>query len=70
MKKTLLLLLALAFALPAFADTSLNAPRIAVSPESFPDWTHYPSFKDAAAPAVEGYGAWDEKNLYLVLDIA
>ena len=70
MKKTLLLLLSLVCAVSAFADTALNAPCIAVGPGSFPDWSQWPTFADDAAPAVKGYGAHDERNLYLVLEIA
>lgn len=64
-------LLVAAAALAQAADVPLAAPRIAVRPGSFPgNWTEWAAAAEKAAPAVRGYGAWDEQNLYLVLEVA
>jgi len=53
------------------ADVLLAAPRIALSGKGFPgNWTRWAAAADARCPAVRGYGAWDEQNLYLVLEVA
>ena len=70
MRRNLLTLLLFICAVCAYANTSVNAPHITVQPGSFPAWTQWPAFEDAASPAVKGYSAWDKLNLYLVLDIA
>ena len=72
MKALFGILLTVAAAAGAYgADVPLAAPRVVLAGGGFPgNLAQWAAAADAGCPAVRGYGAWDEQNLYLVLEVA